>query len=314
MHAPDTYLKTTATVDPRFASVPTVFFVIGAQKAGTTWLSHYLKTHPQVSVPEWKEHDYWNMVEGRPLASRMLREQQRRREEPGGMRSLLGVLPFTLYAKRQRAITLALNAVAAPHAPYAAYADVILENADAKTQAAGEICPEYALLKAETYASMASLSPKVRFIFLMRDPVARFISGVRHSLRKKAGDAPVSEEMLSKGLMGYAKPDSRAIALSRYDLTIEALETSVHADNILYVYFEELFAQETVERICAFLGLSFVPGKVDARANTAGKKPAPVRPEDRTVIARALAPVYDFMRQRSNRPLPEKWLESAALC
>mgnify|MGYP001814643827 CR=1 FL=1 len=41
----------TAPVDPRFDDVGCLFFVIGAQKAGTTWLSRYFLEHPHVSVP-----------------------------------------------------------------------------------------------------------------------------------------------------------------------------------------------------------------------------------------------------------------------
>ena len=132
-------IATQPPADPRFGSVDCVFFVIGAQKAGTTWLSHYFKAHPNVSVPEWKEHDYWNMVQGRPNPSRMLAKQRERRTQFSLTRALVEKLPFTLHARRQRAITLALRATEAPFAPYSAYADVILENVDSHSKAAGEI-------------------------------------------------------------------------------------------------------------------------------------------------------------------------------
>lgn len=302
-------------VDPRFSSVDCVFFVIGAQKAGTTWLSHYLKAHPNVSVPEWKEHDFWNMVEGRPDASRMLQAQKARRTRSGVLRQFIEKLPFTLHARRQRSITLALKAVEAPCAPYSAYADVILENRTEKTLAAGEICPEYALLQRDTFARMGALSPNVRFIFLMRDPVSRFISGVRHSLRKKLGKGNVSEEALSEAINRFAQSSNgRPAALSRYDKTIQALEQSIPHDHILYVFFEDMFEQSQVQRICSFLGLPFVAGNIDRKSNVAGKSAAPVRAENRRVIAQALAPVYEFTFARFGHSVPQKWRESAALC
>ncbi|MEM9576066.1 MAG: sulfotransferase [Pseudomonadota bacterium] len=311
MTAHAAYLESSQEVDARFASVDCVFFVIGAQKAGTTWLSHYFKAHPNVSVPEWKEHDYWNMVEGRPNASRMLQTQKARREKPSALRSLAAALPFTLHARRQRAITLALKATQAPFAPYSAYADVILENKGDKTQAAGEICPEYALLKSDTFARMAALSPNVRFIFLMRDPVSRFISGARHSLRKKLGKTPPTPQDLSDFIGRFHK---RTVALSRYDQTIAALEEAVPADRILYVFFEDLFDQTQVKDICAFLGVPFVPGRIHRKSNIAGKSAVPVSAEDRARIAGVLKPVYDFAKRRFGTRLPQKWQESAALC
>jgi hypothetical protein len=309
------YPDAAEAVDPRFGSVDCVFFVIGAQKAGTTWLSKYLGGHPDVSVPEWKEHDYWNMVEGRPKPSRMLLAQRRRRETQGLLRRAVERLPFTLHARRQRAITLALRAVDAPFPPYSAYADVILECRRPATRAAGEICPEYALLTAETYRKMAALSPNVRFVFLMRDPVRRFISGVRHGLRKKLGARAVSEAALSEAIDRFCALDnSRPMALSRYDRTILTLEQSVDPERILYVFFEDLFDQATVKRICAFLGIGFVPGAIDRKHNRAGAGEAPVRDADRRKIARALAPVYAFASARFGDDMPAQWRESAALC
>lgn len=308
------YPQTGHPVDPRFASVDCLFFVIGAQKAGTTWLSHYLKVHPDISVPEWKEHDYWNMVEGRPQPSRMLKRQAERRTQDGPMRRLGALLPFTLHAKRQKAITLALRAVEAPYPPYSAYADVIMENVTRKTRAAGEICPEYALLQSETYAKMSALSPNVRFVFLMRDPVARFISGAQHTIRKSLGKAAETSEQVSEALRRFVnQPGSRHVALSRYDQTIQALEAAVPPSNILYVFFEELFNQEKVRSICDFLGISFVEGAVERRANSAGGKVV-VTQEDRKLIAHALAPTYAFMRARYGDTLPKRWQESEDLC
>lgn len=311
----DAQMTAEIQADPRFASVDCVFFVLGAQKAGTTWLSHYLKAHPAVSVPEWKEHDYWNMAEGRPQASRMLREQQERRKTPSLLRSLAARLPFTLHARRQRAITLALRAIAAPRPPHSAYADVILENVTDKTLAAGEICPEYALLRAETFAEMARLSPNVRFIFLLRDPLSRFVSGARHGLRKSKADTGTPAQNLSDKINRFlSRLDSRAMLLTRYDRTIAALEAHVPAEQIKYVFFEEMFDQDRVRDICGFLGIPFMPGKIDRKRNIAGRHDAEVSPEDRIAIARALRPVYDAMREKFGGHLPRKWEESASLC
>ncbi|MGH2725476.1 MAG: sulfotransferase family protein, partial [Actinomycetota bacterium] len=43
---------------PANERVPT-FIVIGAMKAGTTSLWRYLRSHPQISMPEEKELDYF---------------------------------------------------------------------------------------------------------------------------------------------------------------------------------------------------------------------------------------------------------------
>ena len=35
------------------------FLVIGAQKAGTSWLHHHLRLHPGVFLPEAKDQGYF---------------------------------------------------------------------------------------------------------------------------------------------------------------------------------------------------------------------------------------------------------------
>jgi len=40
-----------------------LFLGVGAQKAGTTWLYHQLRRHPDVSFPQGKELHYWNRSE-----------------------------------------------------------------------------------------------------------------------------------------------------------------------------------------------------------------------------------------------------------
>ena len=315
MSLSETYVDVVADVDPRFASVDCVFFVIGAQKAGTTWLSRYFKAHPNVSVPEWKEHEYWNMVEGRTSASRMLDMQRARRESFTPLRDMVARLPFTLHARRQRAITLALKATEAPYPPFAAYADVIFENRTRHTRAAGELCPDYALLRPETFAKMAGLAPNVRFVFLLRDPVSRFVSGVRHALRKAVGERGVTAETLSGAIRdATADANSRPAALSRYDETIRALEQSVPSDRVLFVFFEELFDQDKIKEICDFLGIPFVRAKTSRKANKARDRVASVSAVDRAAIAHLLSPVYAFARNRFGKALPRVWEESAALC
>jgi hypothetical protein len=138
---------------------------------------------------------------------------------------------------------------------------------------------------------------------------------MRHSLRKKHGKQKISEAALSEALNTFAaQPSSRPMALSRYDKTVGALETHVPKDRILYVFFEEMFDQTQVSRICGFLGIPIVAGQTDRKRNVAGQAAARVSAEDRKMIARALSPVYAFARERFGSDLPEKWQESARLC
>ncbi len=39
------------------------FLIVGAQKCGTTWLHHQLSTHPQVFLPEAKDHEFFSYTQ-----------------------------------------------------------------------------------------------------------------------------------------------------------------------------------------------------------------------------------------------------------
>ena len=58
-----TYGKATAGLRP----LPD-FLIIGAQKAGTTALYSYLRRHPQITGPSWKEVSFFDRHYGRGVA------------------------------------------------------------------------------------------------------------------------------------------------------------------------------------------------------------------------------------------------------
>ncbi|MDC0147613.1 sulfotransferase [Alphaproteobacteria bacterium] len=50
----------------------TFFVCIGAQKAGTTWLNHYLSKHPEVFIGPVKEINYFSDLQKLPIAVSVL--------------------------------------------------------------------------------------------------------------------------------------------------------------------------------------------------------------------------------------------------
>lgn len=305
------------TVDERFKSVGCLFFVVGAQKSGTTWLNKYLREHENAAVPLWKENNFWNMVEGYPDPGGMLIEQKRLREEKGLFQRIKEKATMSRSdARKQRGIALALAAADNPNPPYSAYADVLLESSTADTKAMGEACPAYAFLKPSTYAEMARLSDNVRFIFLMRDPVSRFISSVRHSLRKSVGATGIEGDSLSEAIHAHLSMSTngrRPIGHSQYQRTLANLDAAVAPENLSLIFFEEMFEQDKIEELCAFLNIPYKPGKVDRVVHRGAGGEVEVSEDDRRVIANALSPAYDFMLARFDGNLPDKWLKSASL-
>lgn len=92
---------------------------------------------------------------------------------------------------------------------------------------------------------MARTKAEYRFVYLMRDPIARIESHRRHGfLRAAEGDGPpaVSEQM---------------IAVSRYAMQLDAYREHFGRERILLLAFEELRERPSVvlRRVCDFLGI-----------------------------------------------------------
>lgn len=294
----------TVAADPRFGALDRLFFVIGAQKAGTTWVQHYLAKHPQVCVPEFKELNYWAVIREGRKGSRVL---ERRLAEVRNLSLPLRLLSHVLPSKRMKSYRLVERMLAGERPGHAGYADALFQTSKGQ-RIAGEINPQYALLSGDTLAEMSVLAKDVRFVFLMRDPVSRLFSGLRHSAKHRYGEDGITDARLRDMWEAALKQNgSAALARSRYDETIKTLEAAVPADKIAYFFFESLFDQAEIDRLTRFIGADTRPADVDnIRHEGAGKKIAmPADLAERSLAL--LAPTYEFMRARFGDQIPASW-------
>ena len=173
------------------------FVVIGAMKAGTTSLFHYLEAHPQIFMPSVKEADFFV-------------------EELNWSRGV------DWYRRQFRGAGSAL--------------------------AVGEASPAYT--KYPLYAGvperMASVIPRARLIYLVRDPIERIRSHYEHCVMVGTETRPIEEAVLE---------DARYLDCSRYGLQISRYLRHFPSEQVLIVRSEDLREQreETVRSIYRFL-------------------------------------------------------------
>lgn len=290
----------TARADPRFREPACLFYGIGAQKAGTTWLHDYLSSHPDVAVPAmFKEQQYWNSVRP-PHNDFILPESQSGRIWERTRIEILSRIrsdPVTTeWAARQRGVLR-------PRDDHRDHATAILGHWQGE-HAVGEITPAYALLGQETFAEMAGLSDNVRFIFIMRDPIDRVLSAARMYHRQGKGAGPVIEQLIA----AIDAEDAVLLAQSDYKRTITRLEAVVPRDRIAYLFYETLFDQTEIDRLCAHLGVSSHPADTDKVVFSYRDKTDDAVPVDVTTrLAEKLMPVYEFIRARFGEAVPDNW-------
>ena len=289
------------------ADHPVVFFGVGAQKSGTTWIYDHLHGHPDVFVPDVKETNFfWSRQEGR--------EEQEIRRLLGSLGRMLdgrdgATGPVVLGRGRNRIGDAAkLIAALAGRADYMA-----LHSAAPKdVRAVGEVSPAYAMLGEATYREMAAIAPDVRFFFVMRDPVARFWSAVRMLVTRQPDTlaGTTIEAVFDRTL---AQADGHLRRMTDYGGTLDRLEAAAGPDRVHALFYEDLFsdrAAATVQGLEDFLGIGH------RRPRTAKKvwrtPEDAVRAADLTAAMharaeRTLAPVYAAIRDRYGDRVPSAW-------
>lgn len=292
-----------AELDPRFSRPDCLFYVIGAQKSGTSWLHDYFLGHPDIHVTAWKEADYWNTV--RPpfdVNTRLegaLAEQDRLSPLA---RLFLPPLIRRRHANQRRVAAIARGADTGVHD---GYADLLFDHYRGQT-AVGEVNPQYARLGPETFAEMARMAETVRFVFVMRDPLSRILSRLRQTVVRSGGDpVAVLEQALAEG------EASDLIARSRYDRVIAALEGAVPRANLAYFFYETLFEQAELDRLTGFLGARPRKGWTGRKVFASKGAPFDLPKTLEAALLDRLSPTYDMVRARFGDAVPAKWREVA---
>ncbi|SMY07781.1 sulfotransferase [Flavimaricola marinus] len=294
-----------AAVDPRFAKPDCLFYVIGAQKSGTSWLHDYFLGHPGIHVTAWKEADYWNTV--RPpfdVNTRLPGALAEQEKVPRLLRPLLPPLIKRRHANQRAVRDVARGADTGAHT---GYADLLFEHYKGQP-ALGEVNPQYARLGAETFAEMAAMASNVRFVLIMRDPVSRVLSRLRQTA-ERAGRDPV--QMLTEAVTEGAESD--LVLRSRYDLVLDALNQAVAPEQVACFFYETLFQQSELDRLTDFLGAASRKGWTGRKVFASKGASFDVPPQvDRDLMA-LLAPTYAAIRARFGDRVPAKWRSTSGL-
>ena len=291
----------------RLACAETLLFCVGAQKASTTWLAEALRAHPDCHVPAAKELHYWNgAVE--PEARGAVRAQHAAR-----LRAAHGEVARDALRLRWPRTSLAKWRLARTR--LAAIDDLSVEGYVARLmrghrgqRLVAELTPDYAILPADVFARMAALHANARFVFIMRDPVDRLLSGIAHGRRHWAGTGPGAHETAEQTLRRILRePGRRHHRRSRYQDTIRALDQAVAPDKVLYLFYETMRTPVELRRLAAFLRLDGLGGAAH-RINAAGSADGLAHDDALLAEARgALDDTYRFVAERFGAAVPASW-------
>lgn len=275
----------------------TFLICVGAMRCATSWIYYYLQSLPGVTVSPIKELHYFNakfpsnaLMKMDALAIKRLGFHIDRKGDP--VELLLKTPAYQASIDRAQMIY-----------DDEAYFGHFARLSTPETTVLCDITPAYAVIGQpgffymKNFVSNQGLRPKL--LFIMRDPIERLWSQLCHlqSMNPSAEIATRwSEAIRSDPIM--ARTDYRA--------TVADLDATFSPRDILYLFYEDLFTEATLKRLCDFIGADYWPGDLQQRAN-AGVLEYDLPMEAREAFRNVLTPQYEFCRDRFEDSLPIHW-------
>ena len=268
---------------------------VGGMKCATSWTFDYLAGLGGVAVTPLKELHFFTARQRAPGVRPFTPELA------AMVRGYLDQAPDVaaeLAANAQfRAGVDALQMLYDPNA----YLDHFARIAGPETRVLAECTPQYALLGPEGFtqvrAYFAQAGLPLKLVFVMRDPVARLWSHLRSLPR---GDKGLLEELPTR----VRAPE--VLARSDYIRTVQALDAVFPAEDVLFLFYEDLFDSAALPRLCRFLDVRYVPADTATRQNATPDQ-TPLPGTVRAGVGKLLAPQYRFCRARFGAAVPRSW-------
>ncbi|WP_420556363.1 sulfotransferase [Roseovarius sp.] len=275
----------------------TFLVCIGAAKCATSWLHAYLSDLPGCAPSPLKEVHFFDARHpahclGDPDALALARLKFHLDQPGDALENLRRRATFRASLDRAQMIQ-----------DETAYFGHFARLCGPETRCFADITPGYSAIGAAGFADIRDVAAHqgchLRVLFIMRDPVARFWSQLRH-LEQMAPDTRATRDW------DRVRQMPALTARADYAGILTALDATFGAGEVLCLFYETLFTEATQRRLCDFIGVPFAPAEANARHNETTLK-APLPQAARTALAAQLAPQYAFCRDRFGTALPANW-------
>jgi Sulfotransferase family len=241
---------------------PTLLYCVGATKAGTTWLYRFLSEHSDCHLRSVKEVHYFDALDhgDQDWQARHCAKRQ------AALRDRLALASASARAGIERQIG-DYDALIGLHETRREDTEAYLDylNGGRSDQAlVADITPAYGLLSVQRLAQMAKLATNTRFIYILRDPVARLWSHIRMNAARRGGDAAQVQARANRIFWRLGRGRHPGIIeRSDYSATLARLHQALVPAQLLVLFYEEMFSHLTMNRICAFLGIGQRAAQLD---------------------------------------------------
>lgn len=276
----------------------TFLICVGAMKCATSWIYYYLADRPGIAVSPLKEVHFFDVK----FASNALSDAQA---------MAMARLRYHLQQEGDPATNLALRP--AFHAAVDRAQMIYDDNAyfahfarlsTPETRTLCDITPAYSTLGPAGFAYLrdfcASQDMRLRILYVMRDPVDRLWSQLRH-ITHASPDSRLTDRWAE------ALQSPRIMARTDYRYTVQDIDTVFPAEDVKYLFYEDLFTEPALRGLCAFADAPYAPGDT-ATVHNRTELALDLPEEVRDAFLTALAPQYAYCRERFGDRVPAGWM------
>jgi len=282
---------------------PHWYLGIGAQKAGTSWLSHNLRQHPGIWNLPVKEFHFFDEP-AVPVAFRGMRPKI---ANPRWLKLVVREMPLTIVDPRRWPNARWLLRFATAPRTDETYRALM---AGPPARIGGDVTPAYARLEVADVARIRRVVPDVRVFYLLRDPIARAWSQASMYFRKHG--TPDIMSVPREVLLQFFRRDS-VRRNGDYLRTLDIWERHFAPDQI-HVDFLERIVQNpghVLEDVLRFIGVTGdarVPAVDLAQPRNAGHTP-PLPPDIARVLAEQFHESVRMCHRRFNNAFTAAWVD-----
>ncbi len=275
----------------------TFLICVGAMKSATSWTHDYLSDLPDVVVSPLKELHFFNTkypshalgdMDGMAL-NRLKFHLEQKGDTADNLRRR-----ETFQASLDRA-----QMIYDDNAYFAHFARLV----EADTRTFCDITPAYSVLGPTGFEYLrefcASQNVTLKLLFIMRDPVDRMWSQLRHMAQTS-----LQSDFLDNWAKAFASPS--ICARADYCGIVSDLDKNFDAEDVLYLFYEDLFSEASLRQLCDHANAPYSPGDAGKTHNETKVK-TPISAEALTDAKALLAPQYAFCRERFGDRVPASW-------
>lgn len=267
------------------------FLVIGAQKAGTSWLWVQLRKNPSIWLPPIKElhfFDHLHMPENRQWTTGHIRK--------GALEKLKWQINSNPKAIDYSFIEY-LSRLAYKNMFTETWYCEAFDRPGAKNKILGDITPEYSTIPEEGIQYLKSFLPaNLKLIYIIRDPISRALSQLRMNIERRN----LSINKLSMKEWSELTNDKAINNRGDYATYIPRWDKYFTNEQILYIPYKSLSIspEKTIETIENFIGADNFKGYRDLSSKVHVTKKIEIPNHVSEELTNRFSEQYDFLNHR----------------